>query len=662
MPQTKHPIYPEITERDGLLVAITNKALKLKRPIAECPKPTDVELREALRTCIRLREQKILRSQQQPLHYGWEPSIWRVCDALLGLDWLIHPKYGADYGERMRASLGFDEPVTMLLINGGNRAGKSEYMAKRGMQCLLYTPKTVLWAFHTDGDMSIQYQQPLFWKYMPIDLKQKPIMTPTTYIAYKQKTGFSDKTFILDNGSLCDFRNYAQDKQKVEGGELGTLTGGQRVLGYVADELIPEDWVETLTLRLSTRGSCGLIGFTPVNGYTGTVKSFLDGARSVKESVAYLMPRDGGDPDERCLEVENCDDWLDGGGWLDRKDSGRFERVARVMRCADKRRAVVFFHSSDNPFGNPVEVMRALLSKDSRFKRERFYGIADKLVAGKFPLFDPRVHVVSKGRIPEGGTDYMLCDPCDGRNFFMIWVKCVGGRVYVTREWPSQTDPIPGIGVLGEWALPTGDTKQLDGRRGPAQNSLGWGLLQYKREIARLEEWEDYDPECPDADVRGWCQYPEEMNRDDMQRARGAGRRRQKIASRFLDARFGNVHSLEADGVKTLFEEFDDVGLHFRETGADVKKTIYEGVQLINAALYYNAEQPVVTDINCPKLFVSEECRNTIFALQTWTGLDGAKGSTKDCIDLLRYVYLKGLHEMDESPEAVASMSGEGCY
>ena len=141
-----------------------------------------------------------------------------------------------------------------------------------------------------------------------------------------------------------------------------------------------------------------------------------------------------------------------------------------------------------------------------------------------------------------------------------------------------------------------------------------------------------------------------------------ADRKRWRVFSRFLDARFGNANSLEADGVRTLFEEFDEIGLNFRETGADVKKTIYEGVQLINAALYYNPEMPVVSDINCPKLFISEDCINTIFALQTWTGLDGGKGSTKDPIDLIRYVYLKDLDYVEETPEMFASMAGRGCY
>jgi hypothetical protein len=43
---------------------------------------------------------------------------------------------------------------------------------------------------------------------------------------------------------------------------------------------------------------------------------------------------------------------------------------------------------------------------------------------------------------------------------------------------------------------------------------------------------------------------------------------------------------------------------------------------------------------NQPKLYISENCKNVIYALQTYTAADGKKGATKDFIDLLRYVCL----------------------
>ena len=70
------------------------------------------------------REEIIKQEADNPLQFGWEPPIWKVCDALLGFPWV-----DAAWAERMRRHLGFNRPVRVLLINGGNRAGKSEYLS-----------------------------------------------------------------------------------------------------------------------------------------------------------------------------------------------------------------------------------------------------------------------------------------------------------------------------------------------------------------------------------------------------------------------------------------------------------------------------------------------------------------------------------------------------
>jgi hypothetical protein len=67
---------------------------------------------------------------------------------------------------------------------------------------------------------------------------------------------------------------------------------------------------------------------------------------------------------------------------------------------------------------------------------------------------------------------------------------------------------------------------------------------------------------------------------------------------------------------------------------------------MINDALSYNPEQPIDAR-NQPRLYISENCKNTIYALQTYTGADGKKGATKDFIDLLRYVCLSDAMYID---------------
>jgi hypothetical protein len=59
-------------------------------------------------------------------------------------------------------------------------------------------------------------------------------------------------------------------------------------------------------------------------------------------------------------------------------------------------------------------------------------------------------------------------------------------------------------------------------------------------------------------------------------------------------------------------------------------------------------------------LFVSETCKNLIFALKTWTGEDGQSGATKDPIDCLRMLFLKGVRFREE--EGKRMVTGRGCY
>jgi hypothetical protein len=642
-----HPVFKEPT------IAEVRAAMKL----------WNCDLRNAYQQLEVLRRKRIAAERNNPLVHGWEPPIWRVCDSLLGLDWVIPERFGKDYGARMRKALGFERAVKLLLILGGNRAGKSEYEAKRAMQCLLHFERVTLWMFHTDGDMSRQYQQPLMWKYMPPEYKTKSVMSQTTYISYKLKTGFSENSFIVPNLSQAEFRNYQQDIAKIEGGELGAQDGSI-CLGFVADELIPSAWAQTLTFRNVTRGASGLIGFTPVDGYTGTVRMFLDGARVLKDVPAFMLPKDGQEPlRELGVQMENCDAWVDGKSGLPEVPAGRhFETTPRVMRCENEDWAVVFFHSSDNPYGNPENVWDTVVKKRMPDRRVRFYGVADKDISGAFTRFNEKVHVCRAEDVPREGTNWMIVDPCSGRNFFMLWLRCTpDGRVWVVQEWPDRITPIPKVGVMGPWAEPSGD-KRMDGRLGEGAKSLGFGLLQYKALIAWLEGWgkkDDLAFSWPAGRNLEEGTRLFEMAQEDLVALNEWGDAAMTVEGRFMDARFANVKTFAEDSMETLLDEFEGVGLTFHANTTDRRDSIRDGREMIDAALYYDTERALGT-LNRPKLMISDACRNLIFSMKTWTGIDGQKGATKDPIDCLRMFYLMGLEWVDV--KRGRNRRGGGCY
>ena len=109
--------------------------------------------------------------------------------------------------------------------------------------------------FHTTHQSSLQNQQPVIWKYLPAEFKQKKIKGKVANISYSQKSGFTDNSFILPNGSQCWFMHYSQDRNTVEGLEIDVAW---------ADELIPFDLLETLRYRLVTRAGKLVLSFTPI--------------------------------------------------------------------------------------------------------------------------------------------------------------------------------------------------------------------------------------------------------------------------------------------------------------------------------------------------------------------------------------------------------------
>jgi hypothetical protein len=196
---TKHPVIHLPTEDE--LVGIANEIGP-----------------EAVAEILKRREEKIQAETQDPYRHGFEPDCWADADEIL-----------------MNG--------TELLIMGGNRAGKTEYAAKRVMQLLCTRPESRIWCLHTTSQTSIQMQQAVIWKYMPPEFKNAK-KTKVTNIQYSQKNGFTDATFVLPNRSQCFFMNYGQEKKVIEGGEPDLIW---------CDELVPSDWVKTLSNTLVTR-------------------------------------------------------------------------------------------------------------------------------------------------------------------------------------------------------------------------------------------------------------------------------------------------------------------------------------------------------------------------------------------------------------------------
>ena len=335
--------------------------------------------KEFVATLLQNREDKIQAEKLDPYRHGYEPKHWADADGLLA---------------------SFDEVCVM----GGNRAGKTEWAAKKVMQMLTSKPDARVWCIHTTSQSSIQMQQNVIWKYMPAELKTAK-KTKVTNISYSQKNGFSDNTFILPNKSQCFFMNYAQDKKVIEGGEVDFIW---------CDELVPLDWVETLRYRIITRRGKMAVTFTPVQGFSQVVKDYVSGCKIKQQRVASLL-------DSKSQHVAGC-------------ENGKMPYIAHSVR---KNSACIWFHSDLNPYNPFDQLAKTLEGKNTSEVKIRAYGWAENTIGSQFPRFDDH-NIIKEDQVPKEGTDYMVIDPAGARNWFMLWARVAkDGNVYIFREFPD---------------------------------------------------------------------------------------------------------------------------------------------------------------------------------------------------------------------------------
>jgi len=520
---------------------------------------------ERLREILAERERLIELEREDPYRHGFYLDCWRDADAEL-------------------------QETMLLALFGGNGSAKTWYMCRKGVEVMLENPGAkVLW-LHEAEKPSILVHQAFVWHFLPKELKAAAMTTRRTMVTkirYTVATGFSDGKFVLPNGSIGVFGAYKQDINDYEG------TGWKLIC---ADENLPLGWLKTLMFRLPRCKGKMLWGFTPIKGITPAVKHLVSGAQTVRSIAAdpQLLAADR-------VHVPDC-------------PPGHMPYVQRAV-WPDTR--MIYFQPSMNPFAGYEDFKKLLVGRPVAEIEQRCYGYARNTVGSAFPKFGA-VHVLSRARVERmlAGpvTRRHYADPAGARNMFQIWMATdVDGRRVVYREWPD-------VPSYGEWAVTSEDSRRWDGDAGPAQPSLGYGVIDYKRIMLEAEgnKWVD----------GAWSLCGEE------------------IFERRFDPRSGKAGAMtEEEGGVSLMDVFleDQVDGDGRLVGPSMQfeqapgLSEDQGIMRINDLLAWNAEQPLCALLNEPKLYVSEECQNLIWALQTYTRHDGEKAACKDPIDCLRY-------------------------
>ncbi len=539
---------------------------------------------EALRELLIHREELIAAEKADPFRSGFYLDTWKDADAEMA------------------------KQLLLLALFGGNGSAKTFFMCRKGVEVMLEKPGSkVLW-LHEAEKPSILLHHATVYHYLPRELKVSTTRRDRVRkINYTVATGFSDGKFVMPNGSIGVFGAYKQDIADYEG------TGWTLIC---ADENLPLGWLLTLMYRLPRCKGQMIWGFSPIKGITPAVRHLTKGAVTVKSMPAPLLPQDK-------IHVPDC-------------PAGH---MPYIQRAVWPDTMLMYFPSSANPFGEYERMAKLAVGKPTTEIETRFYGYARNVVGGCFPKFSA-VHILKRERVAEilagKGTRRHIMDPAGSRNFFQLWsFTDEHGRRFITREWPD-------VPTYGEWAVTAEDSKRWDGDPGPAQPALGFGTIDYKRQILECEGNKFADGKW---DMCG-----------------------EKIFERLIDPRSGKAGALTEDegGVSIMDmmedENLDDQG---RIVGPSLTfdqapgLTEDQGIMRINDLLAYNEQERLCHLINEPKLFVSEDCVNLIWALQTYTRHDGEKAACKDPIDCLRYFVT---WDSDYVDDASQQAKGGGSY
>ena len=565
------------------------------------------------------REEMILKINADAYHEGFEFPHWHDADKL------AHEKQ-------------------LAYASGGKRASKSWWAAKRVMQAAVLYPGTKIWCFQGSDTTSITEQQGLLWHYMPPNLRALNNKRHPVYkISHSEANGFSAaprNKFILPNRSQVHFLTYNQNPQEYQGWKLGCpshlvdriqaklreenierykaddskrpwgeLSEAEQWLiqwrgvppnvGAWPDEKLTLIWLQTLKQRCSDHSAKVLWTFSTMEGLTDTMKEVIGEARTIESRPAELLS-------DR-VNVQDC-------------PRGH---MPYIQQPSDPNMGVIYFFSEFNPLGNyggKGGVKSLCEGKDSRYVEMHAYGYARDTGMRACPNFGP-CNIIDDEHVPKEGTRYTITDPAGKRNWATIWVLVTPGAVpeyFIYRDWPDAQ-------TYGEWALPddggaSGQKTKYDGKPGPAQRSLGYGFGKYK-----------------------WMLLEKE----------GAGEKKgEEIAMRFMDPRAASAPQIESQGGTTMAMQLaqeDEIfvngervkvpGMQFIpvpcKKGAFGEET--EGLSQLNDLLDWDPEQPMVQGMNSPRLWVAKSCRQVIWALSNYTGMDGSKAACKDFVDPVRY-------------------------
>lgn len=447
------------------------------------------------------------------------------------------------------------------VILGGVRSTKSTFASRACVWALGNLPECECRCYHVNSDRSKQDQQRFIWDALPKGLKTLPTKRSATHtIQFSAANGFTNDMLILpplegwSKGGRIDFSNYKSfenDSRTAEGFKAHLIW---------ADEEMPAKLFETLTYRLTDYHGRMILSFTTLEGWSPLIQDILGKTKTLETRYSPLVKR----------------------------------KIPVLQESLSRPGALIhYFWTEDNVFIDVDEFRSKLRGRPEDEVLARAHGIPTKAIKTVFRTFDRNVHVVKHEHLPfiknpnYPVTRYMVMDPGGSKNDFVGWVAIdAAGTYWCYREWPDYD-------TYGSWAEPSSTP---EGKEGPAQQSLGYGINEMAELIRGLEGQE-------------------------------------QIFERLVDPRMGAAERKGEEGATTIITDFDKADITLIPApGLDID----HGIKLINGLLKFDAEKPRDSK-NSPRIYFSEKCENWIHMMSEWTNYSRTE-HTKEGPDILRYL------------------------
>ena len=294
-----------------------------------------------------------------------------------------------EFLELLPGQKAFDESrATVILLFGGNRAGKTTPVSKKVLDLGMVSKKKI-WVCGETFQDSIAIQQKKISELVP--------RRRIKYGIYDDINGYTNRKLQLDNGTLYTFKSYDQGRTAFQSEDVDVIW---------CDEEPPLDIIKEMKMRLIDRNGTLIISMTSLKGITDFIRDYFEGCDILETRYAPLVKK----------EIP--------------------------VRARKGSVDIFFIWTTDNRYIDQKRVMEEAMLMPETDRLCRLYGMPTNLAGKIYMSFGRDTHVIPLDDAPTVGNQlWNVLDPHDRKPWAMGWYLVnKNGTVYCVDEYPDGSE------------------------------------------------------------------------------------------------------------------------------------------------------------------------------------------------------------------------------